>query len=181
MLKFVAKDGSTFIFREPKVGDAKACQEYLNELVREGAPLALDKEMTLKEGRAWLKEHIHRVKRGQTIMLVAEKSGEIVSICQSTRKGHKMIHVADFGVSVKKKYRRIGIAEAISSEVLRRAKEEGVEIVRLWVFEDNKAAKALYRKLGFVKEFVLEDEIKDDGKYKGLALMSLYLRKKSDR
>jgi len=32
MLKFVAKDGSGFIVQEPKMGDAKACLDYINKL-----------------------------------------------------------------------------------------------------------------------------------------------------
>ena len=88
-----------------------------------------------------------------------------------------MSHVADFGVGVKKKYRGIGIAEAISREVFKIAKEKGIEIVRSWVFEDNGPSMALHRKLGFVQDAILEDEIKDGRNYKDAFLMSLYLKK----
>lgn len=178
MLKFVAKDGSEFILREPKMGDAKACSEYINELVEEGAPININKKATLRAEREWLRRQIDEIKRGRNIMLVAEKNGEIVSVCELRRRTYRMAHVANFGIGVKRKYRRLGIAEAISREVLRRAKEEGIEIVRSCVFEDNEPSIALHRKLGFVREAVLKDEIKDDGKYKDGILMSLYLKER---
>jgi len=114
-------------------------------------------------------------------MLVAEKSGEIVSICELRRRTYRMSHVAGFGIGVKRKYRRMGIAEAISREVLRRAKKKGIEIVRSCVFEDNESSKALHRKLGFVEEAILKDEIKIGRNYKNGILMGLYLKKWAPR
>jgi len=178
MLKFVAKDGSEFILREPKIGDAKACLEYINELVEEGAPININKKATLRAEREWLRRQIDEIKRGRNIMLVAEKSGEIVSICELRKRTYRMSHMANFGIGVKRKYRRLGIAEAISREVLRRAEKEGIEIVRSCVFQENEPSKALHRKLGFVREAVLRDEIKDKGEYKNAILMSLYLKKR---
>ena len=177
MPKFVTKDRNTFIFREPKIGDAKACLDYINELVKEDAPININKKATLREERAWLKRQIDEIKRGRNIMLVAEKNGEIVSVCELRRRTYRMSHVANFGIGVKRKYRRLGIAEAISREVLKRAKEEGIEIVRSCVLEGNEPSMALHRKLGFVRDAILKDEIKHDGKYKNGFLMSLYLRK----
>jgi len=178
MLEFVAKDGSTFTLREPKMGDAKACLDYVNELVREGAPININKRVTLKAEQAWLRRQIDEIKRGRNIMLVAEKSGEIVSVCELRRRTYRMSHIANFGIGVKRKYRRLGIAEAISREALRRAERKGIEIIRSCVFEDNEPSKALHRKLGFVRETVLRDEIKEGEKYKNGILMSLYLKKR---
>ena len=55
MLKFVAKDGSEFILREPKIGDAESCLDYINELAREGAPIIINKVFTLRKERKWLR------------------------------------------------------------------------------------------------------------------------------
>lgn len=177
MQKFVAKDGSEFVLREPKIGDAKSSLDYINELVREGAPIIIDKVTTLEEERKWLRRQIEDIKKKQNVTLVAEKNGEIVSICQLWRRPYRMSHIADFGISVKKKYRGIGIAEKISHEVFRIANDKGIEIVRSWVFEDNEPSKALLKKLGFVRDAILKDEIKDGIDYKDAFLMSLYLKK----
>jgi RimJ/RimL family protein N-acetyltransferase len=177
MSKFVARDGAVFIIREPKIGDAKSCLDYINELVRESAPIIIDKAMTLNEERKWLKRQIEDIQKKRNVTLVAEKNGEIVSICQLWRRAYRMSHVADFGISVKRKYRRIGIAQTISREAFRTAKERGIEIVRSWVFEDNGPSQALLKKLGFVRDAILKDEIKDGRNYKNAFLMSLYLKK----
>jgi ribosomal-protein-alanine N-acetyltransferase len=177
MLKFVAKDGSEFIIREPKIGDAKSCLDYINALVVEGAPIIITKVTTLKEERKWLRRQIEDIKKKRNVTLIAEKNGEIVSICQLWRRTYRMSHVADFGIGVKRKYRRIGIADAISREVIKRGKEKGIEIVRSWVFEDNEPSKALHKKLGFVRDAILKDEIKYGRNYKDAFLMSLYLKK----
>jgi RimJ/RimL family protein N-acetyltransferase len=176
-MKFVAKDGNEFILREPRIGDAKSCLEYINELVREGALILINKVTTLKEERKWLKRQIDDIKSNRNVTLVAEKDGEIVSICQLWRRSYRMSHVADFGISVKRKYRRVGIAKTISFEVFKIARIKGIEIVRSWVFEDNIASQALLKKLGFVRDAILKDEIKDDGDYKNAFLMSIYLKK----
>jgi len=63
-LKFVARDGSEFIFREPKMGDARACLRFINDLVEEGAPINIDKRATLKAEQAWLRRQIDEIKRG---------------------------------------------------------------------------------------------------------------------
>jgi RimJ/RimL family protein N-acetyltransferase len=178
ILKFVGRDGREFIIRQPKIGDANAFTDYINELVAEGAPINIDKRLTLKAERAWLRRQIDDIKRGQIIILVAEKMGEIVSTCELRRKTYKMSHVANFGIGVKRKYRRLGVAEAISREVLRRAEKGGIKIVRSLVFEDNEPSKALHKKLGFVREGVLKDEIEDRGEYKDAIMMSLYLKKR---
>jgi len=176
MLKFTSKDGDNFIFREPKMGDAKSCMKFINELVREGAPITVNEKVTLKEEKAWLKERIAKIKSGKVFMLVAEKNGEIAAICEIMGRKYNMAHIGDLGISVRKKYRRIGIAEAIFREVLKKAVRKGIEIVRLCVYEDNAPAKALYKKLGFVREALLKNEIKCAGRYKNAYVMSLYLK-----
>jgi ribosomal protein S18 acetylase RimI-like enzyme len=174
MKKFVAKNGEVFIFRVPRQNDEKACLEFINELIDEGAPIALDRKITLREERMWLKRQIWEIREKRLIMLIAERNGEIVAICEARRKTGRIRHVADFGISVRKKCRGMGVGEAIAGEVLMRAKRAGIKIVRLCVFERNKPAINLYRKLGFVEEAVLKGEVREGMKFKNAILMSLY-------
>ncbi len=177
MKKFTARDGSVFIFREPRMSDAKKCLEYVNGLVDEGAKIIIDKKVTMKDERAWLKETIGKMRKGQLILVMAEKDGDIVSICHLAKRGYKMSHVADLGIGVSKKYRRIGLAQAIFQETLRKARGRGIEIIKLGTYEDNAPARSLYRKLGFKREAVLKDEIKCKCDYTNVIAMSLDLRK----
>lgn len=181
MLKFVAKDGSMITLREPKINDAKACLSFINDLIKEGAPILRDKKVTLAEERAWLRNQMKAIEDGEVIMLIAEKNGEVIATCEVKKRKYKMAHIANFGIAVLRKYRRMRIGETISREVLKRAKKSKIEIIKLSVFKDNEPAKALYRKLGFAEEAILRNEIKVGKNYKDLIRMSLYLKKISSR
>jgi len=177
MLKFVTKDKTVITFRKPRMSDVKALVNFINDVVEEGAQILRDKKVTLSEERAWLDNQIKAIRNGKLILLIAEKDGKIIATCEVRKRKSKMIHIADFGVAVRKEYRRKGIGEAISRQVLNEAKKSKIEIIKLKVFEDNKPAKYLYSKLGFTKEAVLKNEIKVDKNYKNLISMSLYLKK----
>ena len=177
MLKFVTKDKTVITFRKPKIGDAKALLNFINDLVEEGAQILRDKKVTLTEERAWLDDQIKTIGNGKLILLIAEKNGKIIATCEVRKRKSKMAHIADFGVAVRKEYRKKGIGETISRWVLKEAKRSKIEIIKLKVFEDNEPAKALYRKLGFAEEATLRNEIKVGKNYKDCILMSLYLKK----
>ncbi len=181
MGKFTASDGSVFVLREPRMGDAEKCLTYVNSLVDERAKILLNKRQTLKDERVWLRESLKKIRKGQVIYVVAEKDGAIAGICHLAKREHKMAHIADLGIGVTKEYRRIGLAQAIFREALREAKGKGIEIVKLCVLADNAPAKSLYRKLGFKREAVLKDEIKCKCDYTNVISMSLDLRKKRPR
>lgn len=177
MLKFVTKDKTVTTFRKPRMSDVKALVNFINDVVEEGAQILRDKKVTLSEERVWLENQIKAIRNGKLILLIAEKDGKIIATCEVRKRKSKMIHIADFGVAVRKGYRQKGIGEAISRQVLKEAKKSKIEIIKLKVFEDNKPAKYLYSKLGFAKEAVLKNEIKVDKNYKNLISMSLYLKK----
>ena len=54
-----------------------------------------------------------------------------------------------FGLMVRMRYRGRGVGEALTARVLAQAEAEGAEELLLCVFEDNRPAVNLYRKLGF--------------------------------
>lgn len=179
MRKFTANDGSIFILRGPRMNDAEKCLAYVNSLVDERAKILTNKRKTLKEEQNWLKESIGKIKKGQTICVVAEKDGTIAAICDLAKRKYKMAHIADLGIGVVKKYRRIGLAQAIFNEALRKARGKGIEIIKLCALADNAPAISLYRKLGFKREAVLKDEIKCKCSYTNVISMSLDLRKRT--
>jgi hypothetical protein len=80
MLKFAGNDGSEFIFREPRMKDAKACLDYVNELVEEGAPININKKVTLREERAWLRGRSTRSKGTKHHARSREKRGNCIGL-----------------------------------------------------------------------------------------------------
>lgn len=54
-----------------------------------------------------------------------------------------------FGLVVRSVYRGMGVGGRLTRVVIKKAREEGAEGVYLLVYEDNRRAMELYRKLGF--------------------------------
>ncbi len=85
---------------------------------------------------------------------MAETDNEVIGtggIMGNTRA--KTVHVADFGLSVSKKYWRNGIGENILDTLIQWAEEnEILTKLNLSVYESNEGAIKLYEKLGFVYE-----------------------------
>lgn len=80
------------------------------------------------------------------VYLVCECTGEIAGYCGMwTVMGEGNIT----NVAVHSAYRRRGIAEALLTELEKRAKEKGVTVFFLEVRQSNEAAKKLYEKLGY--------------------------------
>lgn len=77
--------------------------------------------------------------------------GELVGMAGFSRSArlkarHKGIV---WGVSVRVGWRRLGVARAVLTELLKRAREQGVEKVTLTVSTTQPAARRLYESLGF--------------------------------
>ena len=101
------------------------------------------------------------------IVLTAEHKGKIVGSTQVNAGWGRQSHVGDFGISVRKGYRRIGLATYLGKEVIKLAKKElkpAPEIIKLSVYSANKPALKLYTKLGFKKVAKIPNQAKVKGK-----------------
>lgn len=155
------KDGRTIVIRRPKMSDAKQLTNYLNSLVKEDAPIRRNKKVSLKEEREWLKESLKKIHKGDMHLLVVELDGEIVSVSNLTKERGRSSHVATYGVSVLKGYRRFGIATAITKYILSIGrKDKSIKVITLNVYEFNNGAIKMYKKLGFKKTAKLKRRAK---------------------
>jgi RimJ/RimL family protein N-acetyltransferase len=93
----------------------------------------------------------------------------------SREEGPVTRHVASLGMVVASDWRRRGVGTALLAEAIRWGKEMGVEKLALSVYPDNHAARALYRKLGFVEEGCLTGHSKKAIGYRDEILMGLWL------
>ncbi|MGB9598674.1 MAG: GNAT family N-acetyltransferase, partial [Minisyncoccales bacterium] len=130
----------------------KEFQEYINSLIEEEAMISLKTKKSRKEERNWLKEKLKNIKKKKEVMLLAEDKGKIVGVAAIYLKTERQSHVGEFGISVRKEYRGIGLGKKLTKEILKLAKKElkpKLKIVRLSVFSTNKIAQNLYKKFGF--------------------------------
>lgn len=115
--------------------------------------------------------------RRRDLWLVAEVEGTLAGGADFHRGARsKNEHVAELGVALQSGFRGVGLGEALILAGIEWSHGEKIRKLKLGVFATNEAAIKLYRKLGFIEEGRLKDEVVLDGKYVDELLMSLRLR-----
>lgn len=145
----------------------KEFQNYINSLIEEEAMILFNKKKSLKEEKEWIKEGLKNMEKKKQIVLIAEDKNKLVGISDVRLKGERQNHVGEFGISIKKEYRGIGLGKKLMVEVLKLAKKElkpRPKIIRLSVFSENKIAQNLYKKFGFKKVAKIPKQIQYKGK-----------------
>jgi RimJ/RimL family protein N-acetyltransferase len=111
-----------------------------------------------------------------TLVAVNLSDGRVVGhLSVSREEGPVTRHVASLGMVVASDWRRKGVGTALLQEAIRWGREMGVEKLALSVYPDNHAARALYRKVGFVEEGRLTGHSKKSIGYRDEILMGLWL------
>jgi RimJ/RimL family protein N-acetyltransferase len=159
------KDGRTVLLRRPEMKDVRQLADYINSLVDEQARIQICKRVKLADERKWLKDALKKIKENKAHVLVAELDGKIVSVTNLTKGKDRCSHVAEYGISVMKGYRRLGIATAISKRIIEIGKKDRtIKLISLDVHAPNKGAIRMYKKLGFRKVARLPKRIMYKGK-----------------
>jgi ribosomal protein S18 acetylase RimI-like enzyme len=158
-------DCRTILIRRPKMSDLKQLKDYINSLVDEDAPIQVNERLSLKAERSWLKDSLIKIRKNKAHLLVAELDKKIVSVVNLTKGTGRSSHVADYGVSVLKEYRRLGIATAVTKYILTIGKrDKTIKVIMLRVYEKNTGAIKMYKKLGFKKVAKLKKRVKYKGR-----------------
>ncbi len=127
-------------------------QEFINSLIKEEAMILMRTKKTRKEELEWLKRELGDIKSGQKVVLVAEDKGQIVGSTRITLGKEREDHIGTFGISIRSGYRGIGLGKYLMAEIIKLAKKtfgKKIKIVLLNVFDGNKPAMSLYKKMGF--------------------------------
>lgn len=150
---FTTKDGRPGVVRPARPKDAKACLAVVWEATNERPRTLMTSPEEFWSPRQWRK---HR--RGwetDGVWLVAEVDGVICSSLGAERgKRPRERHVAEFGITVGKAHRGIGVGRAMLEALEVWAAEVGVERIQLRVFDTNARARALYERMGYASEGV---------------------------
>ncbi|MDD5317943.1 MAG: GNAT family N-acetyltransferase [Candidatus ainarchaeum sp.] len=145
------------VYRKARMSDARQLRDHINRLIREDAQVAFapGKPFTLKEEKAWLKNSVTRVRKGDAVSIVAEVDGRVVGNVGISREGSRarpthMMHYGLFGIAISDPdFRGKKIGERLARLALTEAKKIGISLVALDPFSCNAPAIALYKKLGF--------------------------------
>jgi len=159
MKKITLKDGTIVILRPlRKKEDARKFLRYINALVAEKASTLVDRPLSLKEEKAWLKETYAKISHGDEVMIVAEHGGEIAALFAARKGRLRERGNISLALSVAKKFREKGLGEILLRKIITEAKKKlNPDKIYLMVMEGNLPAQRLYTKVGFVKRGVIPD------------------------
>jgi len=145
-------------FREPRISDLKSILEMINSLVEEKAYIVVQKKLTIREERDYLKNVIKEIKNKSSVYTVIDINGKVrgnakVSLVDSGPRKH----IGELGISIMKEARGKGLGEKLFKKIIEKAvKELKVKIITLYVVSENKIAINLYKKMGFKKISIIK-------------------------
>ena len=138
------------VYREAVTDDAEEMISYLNIVGRESD--------NLMHGPDGFKVPVEAVKRriqashdaDNSIILIALAGEKIIARAElDGYPGARLHHNARFSISVRKDYWNMKIGTMLMTKIIERAREMKLLNIMLEVVADNKAAIALYHKMGF--------------------------------
>lgn len=164
----VVRDGTRVVFREPTQKDAAQLMRYINRFVAEPrSGLLINRKVSLKSEKAWLKGWIEDIKHRRGVFLIVEVDGVISGTCSVVRHAWKSSHVAELGIGLSKDVRGKGIGSLLINRALELAtiRMRGLEIIQLKAFSYNQRAQDFYKKHGFVEVARVPDINKEGTEY----------------
>lgn len=151
------RNGLTATIRPARSADAETLLSNVNEVGAEEVYLHTEKlEKTPEQEREWIAGYDGK----RSLLLVAEIQGKVVGQAD-VRCGQLMknSHTAQFGISLLKEARGIGLGRVLTEACIAWARSTGVRKLCLTVFATNHPAMALYRRLGFEEEARLKRQV----------------------
>ena len=145
------RDGRTCVLRNGTDRDGQALLDiYILTHSQTDYLLSYPDEatMTAEQEAQFLKE---RTESANEIELLAEVDGIVVGSAGIGCLGRKdkVKHRAEFGISMDKTYRGLGIGRALTEAAIECARAAGYAQLELEAVADNKSALALYESVGF--------------------------------
>ena len=157
------------------INDSLKFSQFLEKVSSETPYLTFDREEApdLEASEAMLKI----LNLGKNACFAAVEDGEIIgNITFRGRENRKRLaHVGEIGIVVAKDHWGRGIGKQLIERVILHSRKNSIEKISLKVLDTNRRAVELYEKLGFVKEGLLIDEVKIEGKYYNYVLMGFFL------
>lgn len=172
------RDGTVLTIRHAVPEDAEAMLAFLHRISAESPYLLREPEecrIPPEEERQFLQG---RAEAPRDLMLLGFCDGELAGSCSFSSVGpfQRVAHRCEVAIALYRKFWGKGIGTRMMTAVLEQAKAAGFEQAELTVVADNKAAVALYERLGFACCGTLPRNMKyADGHYADVYWMVKYL------
>ncbi len=149
-----SKSGKDLMFRYPIDKDLQMLRNYINTLSREKTFIIFQGEqVSLEEERKYLDSQLKAIIEDRAVQLLAFSEEILVGNTQINLQTKAIKHIGVFGISLAKEFRGEGIGTLLMEKLIEEAKQhlKGLKIITLECFGNNKIAKKLYEKMGFIK------------------------------
>jgi len=136
-------------------------------LVEEEAKILMNKKINLKGEMEFLEKGIKSIKDKKKIYLIAKDGNKVVANTSVELGIFRRNHIGKFAIGIRDGYRGMGLGKYLMEEILNLSKKElkpSPQIFQLEVYENNKPAIALYKKMGFKIVGKIPKQIQDKGK-----------------
>ncbi len=175
--EFKTKKGKKAVIRYPKWTDLDALLKYINKLSKEDTYITFSGEEISKDDEIeYLMGIFKKIEKKEMVMLCCFVDGKLAanSSVERDKEGRKRTHhLAEFAIAVDKDFRGEGIGKKNAKTVIKEAKEKipGLKMLTLYVYDENKIAQELYKKLGFKYAGTTPEAIKYKDEYIGAVSM----------
>jgi len=131
---------------------AKEFLDFINSLVKEDAKILMNEKINLKGEMEFLGKGVKSIKQKKKVYLIVKDGKKVVANTSIELGIFKRNHIGKFGIAIRNGYRGMGLGKYLMLEIMKLAKKElspSPKIFQLEVYENNKPAIALYKKMGF--------------------------------
>lgn len=168
-------DGRVCEFRALIEDDAEALLEFLPRMHGETDFVNYfpgEFDWTVEQEREFLRK---RMDNPLALSIAAEAEGRIIGLGGAAAPDfRRMQHHAEVGLAVLKGFWHLGIGRHLMELSIEWGRRVGLRKMYLRVYDHNTRARGMYRKLGFVDEATLREDIRRaDGTFGNTIVMSL--------
>ncbi len=163
------EDGVEVLIREMTRQDAAASLAFFQSLSEEDRAY-LRRDVVRPE---IIEQRVREVEAGTVIRLLAVVGGEVIADGTLEFSGEEWKrHVGELRLIIAPAFRRRGLGLRMARELFLLAASARVEEILVRMMRPQKAARSIFRKLGFRQEVVLPDYVRDqDGEKQDMILM----------
>lgn len=177
MNHFTLKDNLLLTLRRAEPGDAENLLAFVEQVAGESENITFgpgEFEMSVEQEREFLQQV---VQSPTSLYMIAEIGGEIAGTLNfNAGKRPRVRHAGEFGISVLRKYWKLGVGSCMLAYLIDWARQSGtIRKINLRVRVDNLPAIHLYEKYGFVLEGRITREFFLHGQFVDAYVMGLQL------
>ena len=163
------KDGTEVLIRQMARGDLERSQAFF-QLLTDEVRAYLRRDVTRPEV---VEARVREAETGAVRRLIGLVGGQIMAdgTLELSPEGWKQ-HVGELRLIVAPAYRRQGLGMRLARELFLLAASDRLEEILVRMMRPQKAARAIFRKLGFHHEVVMPDYVRDrSGTMQDMVLM----------